>query len=412
MKKNTLSAIFITLFLLISCNNNAESEGAVIGSDNSQSKFLSSLVDLGNNFSKALMTFSEEVAKFLGLTKKVDAKTAKGAVGTQVAAIAEALMKLAKEFEAVAVKTLEAPEPKAGAVAKVEAVAGRLMELSKQVVGKIGDTDKVGTDDGTNLKKMDEAGAEVAKIASTIKSLVELIIPGGKIEAAGTKSKVADAGAGKGLANTPMALFVTDATGAKDGKAKAVYVATSTNGAKAAQAIVGKATGEGMLKAIAEATSGTEAIEIDKDSGDDKKPKKEDVEKVATAGAVSLAGGGIKLGKIDADAQDIDMDGVKAIEIDNDVFAAAVALRALSEKGKFNSADDKDAKNEVGEVAAQAVKKLLGEIASTIKSFVDKETKEIQKNIAAAKAAGPKEDDSTKADADKTAVGEKTNKTK
>ncbi|AWG43386.1 hypothetical protein CR532_05175 (plasmid) [Candidatus Borreliella tachyglossi] len=403
MKKNTLSAIFITLFLLISCNNNAESEGAVSGSDNSQSKFLSSLVDLGNNFSKALITFSEEVAKVLGLTKKIDAKATKGAVGTQVVAIAEALMKLAKEIEAVVAKTLGSPESKAGAVAKVEAVAGRLMELSKKVGGTIGDTGEL-VEDKEAGKKIEADGTEVKEIASAIKSFVELVFPDAK--RSDGKSKIV---AGEGLADTPMALFITDATEVKKAdEVKAMYVATSANGANAAQAIVGKATGEGILKAIAEATGGTQGIEIGKD-GEKDKVKKAEVEKVAGADAVSLAGGGIKLGKDVEAKKTIDMTEAKDVEIDNDVFAAAVTLRALSEKGKFNAIG---AKKEVGEVAAQAVKKFLGEIVSTIKSFVDKETKEVQKNIAAAKAAGSKEDDSTKVDADKTAVGEKTKKTK
>ncbi|WP_161555039.1 variable large family protein [Borrelia turcica] len=165
----------------------------------------------------------------------------------------------------------------------------------------------------------------------------------------------------KATASDAITLFANKGTG---GKAEATEAAGN-----AAATIVAKATGEGMLKAIADDATA--------------EPTK----------AVRLAGGyaaGAENGATSAADADITAvvgsDGVT--ELSDDIFAGAVALRAITKTGKFGAKGAADAQAAIGGAASAAVNKLLGALMYAIKSGVEKDIKKIQESIAKIKSDG------------------------
>ncbi|AYE37040.1 hypothetical protein DB313_05950 (plasmid) [Borrelia turcica IST7] len=77
-------------------------------------------------------------------------------------------------------------------------------------------------------------------------------------------------------------------------------------------------------------------------------------------------------------------------ELSDDVFAAAVALRAITKTGKFGAkgAAPAPATEAIGGAASGAVNKLLGALMYAIKSGVEKDIKKIQESIAKIKSDG------------------------
>ncbi|AYE37038.1 hypothetical protein DB313_05940 (plasmid) [Borrelia turcica IST7] len=215
-----------------------------------------------------------------------------------------------------------------------------------------------GAVDGPLAAAKDKIKEEAGKIAGAIKEIITLVLPDAKPGKA--KSAVVTT-AKKAAASDAITLF------ANKGTADATHAKATEAAGKAAATIVAKATGEGMLKAIA----------------DD-----------ATTKAVRLAGG--YAAKQASGATGTDDDDITAVvgetekELEDDIFAGAVALRAITKTGKFGAkgAAAAPATEAIGGAASAAVNKLLGALMYAIKSGVEKDIKKIQESIAKIKSDG------------------------
>ncbi|AYE37034.1 hypothetical protein DB313_05920 (plasmid) [Borrelia turcica IST7] len=165
--------------------------------------------------------------------------------------------------------------------------------------------------DGPDATAKDKIKGEAGKVAAAIKEIINLVLP----NAAKSTGKSA-------VVTTPKKAKAGDAITLFANKGSAGDTKATETAGKAATAIVAKATGEGMLKAIA----------------DD-----------ATTKAVRLAGGYEATANDGASANDdadieavVGGDGVT--ELEDDIFAGAVALRAITKTGKFGAKAEADAK--------------------------------------------------------------------
>ncbi|AYE37037.1 hypothetical protein DB313_05935 (plasmid) [Borrelia turcica IST7] len=166
---------------------------------------------------------------------------------------------------------------------------------------------------GPDATDKDTITGEAKAVAGAIKTIIDLVLPNAKL---GTAKSTVVTAAKQAKAGDAITLFANKGTA---GNTKA----TAAAGNKAVT-IVAKATGEGMLKAIA----------------DD-----------ATTKAVALAGGyaatandGATNGTDDADIEAIVGSSDTDKNLEDDIFSAAVALRAITKTGKFGAKAEADAK--------------------------------------------------------------------
>ncbi|AYE37032.1 hypothetical protein DB313_05910 (plasmid) [Borrelia turcica IST7] len=154
----------------------------------------------------------------------------------------------------------------------------------------------------------DTIKGEAKAVAGAIKTIIDLVLPNAKL---GEGKSAVVATAKQATAGDAITLFAN--AGSTGDHAKATAAA-----GKAAATIVAKATGEGMLKAIADDATTTKATTL-------------------AGGYAATANDG---------ASKADDDDIKAIvgssdtdkDLEDDIFSAAVALRAITKTGKFGAA--------------------------------------------------------------------------
>nr|WP_025444446.1 variable large family protein [Borrelia miyamotoi] len=148
MKRKTLSAIIMTLFLgLVSCNSSA-----TVAEESPQSRFLKSVISLGNDFLNLFTSFGDMVGGVLGFntnTKKSDVGSYFKKVHDTVEGIKTALEKIVSDMRSEGNPNAEATDT---AVKKlVSETLSKIIEGAKTASEAIGDaSDPIGNVAATN----------------------------------------------------------------------------------------------------------------------------------------------------------------------------------------------------------------------------------------------------------------------
>ncbi|ATQ19040.1 variable large family protein [Borrelia miyamotoi] len=323
-KRKTLSAIIMTLFLIIGCNNG--------GGEDPQKVFLTSIANLGKGFLDVFVTFGDMITGAFG----IKAETKKSEVGQYFTDIAETMESVKKKLQTEVAAN--------GNYEKVKTVVDKFITetLDKIASGaKEASIGAVGNDVIGNAKQNEDAvAADTSSVNALVKGIKEIVgvVLKGKGDATATKTADAEKkSVGKLL-------------GGKDNGG------TETQAA-AASASIGAITGADILQAIAssEKAAGEPTIEQAKNAAEIAIAKKEDNKELNTA-------------KKDA------------------VIAAGIALRAMAKDGKFaaKSNEEKSA-HAVNGVAASAVGKTLSTLIIAIRNTVDSGLRTINEALATVK---------------------------
>ncbi|UPA12790.1 variable large family protein (plasmid) [Borrelia venezuelensis] len=309
----------MTLFLLLSCGSGSTK------AEDSQSRFLKSVINLGNDFLNVFTSFGEMVEGILGFntnTKKSDIGVYFKKVHDTLSSTKTALEKIVTDMKSENNPNAEATDTAVKTL--VDNTLSKIIEGAKTVSEAIGDS----TDPITNIAQNASgvAGTEVDTLVKGIKDIVDIVLKDIGTADAGDDKKADDLGsrtanAGDGEAGK---LFGNAAI-ANDPKKSA---------ADAAKA-VGAVTGADILKAII------------KDGGDAAKFAKE------------LTG------------------NVSAIPRDATI-AGGIALRAMAKDGKFANGNANESKKVVEGAAVSAVIKALDTLTIAIRKTVDEGLKTVK----------------------------------
>ncbi|AHH04436.1 Variable outer membrane protein (plasmid) [Borrelia nietonii YOR] len=309
----------MTLFMvLVSCNSGGVAEDP-------QSKFLKSVIDLGNDFLNVFTSFGDIVSKVLGFS--TEAK--KSDVGAYFKTVQDTIQGTKDKLNKIVADMKREGNPNASATETavktlIDNTLDKIIEGAKTASDAIGITgdDLLGNVAATNAAGA--AGTEVDKLVKGIKAIVEVVLKDKGNADAGDDKKAEDgntartAAAGDGEAGK---LFTAGAGAAGDANnAKKV----AADAAKA----VGAVTGADILQAMI------------KDNGD--------AAKLATA---QNAGAAPKDGAI----------------------AGGIALRVMAKGGKFAgpSAAADDAVTAIKGAAISAVTKALDTLTIAIRKTID-----------------------------------------
>ncbi|UPA19197.1 variable large family protein (plasmid) [Borrelia puertoricensis] len=309
----------MTLFLLLSCGSGTTS------AEDSQSRFLKSVIGLGNDFLSVFTSLSDMVGGVLGF----NTTTKKSDVGNYFKTMHDTLSSTKTSLEKIVADMKSENNPNAAttetAVDKlVSETLDKIIQGSKTVSEAIGDA----SDLLANVADQNAgaAGTEVDKLVQGIKSLVDVVLKEKDNPEAGDDKKADDGNTARN--NNAAAdgeagkLFASDNAGDAANAKKSATDATKA---------VGAVTGADILKAMI------------KDNGDTVKLAKE------TTGSVTVA---------PKDA----------------TIAGGLALRAMAKNGKFagpsNNASVEAKKTVMGAVTS-SVTKVLGTLTIAIRNTID-----------------------------------------
>ncbi|WP_434757275.1 variable large family protein [Borrelia puertoricensis] len=328
MKRITLCALFLTLFLLLSCGSGSAS------AEDPKTTFLNSIANLGKGFLDVFTSLSDMITGAFG----IKADTKKSDIGNYFTSIETTMTSVKKKLQTEVAKN--------GNYSKIKSVVDTFITntLDKIAEGaKIAASGATGSDAIGNAVKdaQDAAPADktaVNSLVKGIKEIVEIVLKDNEGNA--------------------------DANGAKieDTERKSIGRLLSTNAnageekhAGAASASIGAVTGADILKAIAksgEAATGEIQIETAKNAAEIAAAKQEDQK------------------DLKADQKDA-------------VVAAGIALRAMAKGGKFASKNNEEkSANAVNGVVASAVGKTLSTLIIAIRNTVDSGLKSISAALA------------------------------
>nr|ALU64351.1 VlpC3 [Borrelia miyamotoi] len=317
-KRKTLSAMIMTLFLgLVSCNSSG-----TVAEESPQSRFLKSVISLGNDFLNVFTSFGDMVGGVLGVntnTKKSDVGIYFNKVHDTVKGTKTSLEKIISDMKTEGNPNAEA----AGAAVKtlIDNTLSKIIEGAKtasEAIGVVGN-DLLGNVGSTNVAGV---AGDIDKLVQGIKSIVDVVLKEGKHDA-GTEKKAdgltSRTNNGNGEAGK---LFASDNAGDASNAKKSAADASKA---------VGAVTGADILKAMVK--DGTEAA----------------------ANAAK------------ANAKDA-------------TIAGAIALRAMAKDGKFAgpSADAAEYAPEVKGAAISAVTKALDTLTIAIRNTIDLGLKEVK----------------------------------
>ncbi|WP_025407180.1 variable large family protein [Borrelia hermsii] len=310
--RKRISAIIMTLFMvLVSCNSGGVAEDP-------QSKFLKSVIDLGNDFLNVFTSFGDTVSKVLGFSTE----TKKSDVGAYFKTVQDTIQGTKDKLNKIVTDMKREGNPNASATETavktlIDNTLDKIIEGAKIASEAIGDdSDPIGNVAAAAAGGIPGVGIE--NLVKGIKAIVDVVLKGVGSADAGDDKKAENLtsrnndGAGKLFANAADA----------DPKKSA---------ADAAKA-VGAVTGADILQAISKGNEG-DAVKLAKHS--------------AAAGA--------EANKKDA------------------VIAGGIALRAMAKDGKFAgpNAADADAKKAVEGAAISAVTKALDTLTIAIRKTID-----------------------------------------
>nr|WP_247032752.1 variable large family protein [Borrelia venezuelensis] len=309
----------MTLFLLISCGSGSTK------AENPQSRFLKSVISLGNDFLNVFTSFADMVGGVLGF----NTTTKKSDVGNYFKTIEKSLTTTKTSLEKIVSDMKSENNPNA---ATAETAVKNLIDntLSKIIDGAKTASEAIGTTGDDLLGNIGAnnaagvAGTGVDKLVQGIKGIVEVVLKEGNAEAGndkkaedGSTARTANDGAGK--------LFASDNAGDAN--------AAKKSAADAAKA-VGAVTGADILKAIV---------------------------KNGSSSAVDAA---------KANAKDATIGG-------------AIALTAMAKGGKFAgpSAAAAEYAPAVKGAAISAVNKALNTLTIAIRETIDRGLKEVKDSM-------------------------------
>ncbi|WP_330730666.1 variable large family protein [Borrelia turicatae] len=328
MKRITLSALLMTLFLLLSCGSGSTKV------EDPKTTFLTSIANLGKGFLDVFVTFGDMVTGALG----INAETKKEDIGKYFTRIADTMNTVKDKLNAVVVENGNYSKLKSVVDTFITGTLDKIAEGAKIAAKGAEGNDSIGNVAEPNGGAGVAAGSDAVKsLSEGIGKIVDVVLKEGSAEA-GTDKKAEDGdtarnndGAGK--------LFANDNAGAAD--------AAKKSAADAAKA-VGAVTGADILQAM-----------------------------------VKNGGNAFKLAKNNA-AQVAGVAAPKDAEV-----AGGIALRAMAKDGKFansSAADDQGViANTVKGVAISAVTKALGTLTIAIRDTVDTGLKTINEALAAVK---------------------------
>ncbi|UPA12819.1 variable large family protein (plasmid) [Borrelia venezuelensis] len=313
----------MTLFLLLSCGSGSTK------AEDSQSRFLKSVISLGNDFLNVFTSLSDMVGGVLGF----NTNTKKSDVGNYFKTIEKSLTTTKTSLEKIVSDMKSENNPNASAVETavtnlVNTTLDKITQGAKTVSEAIGDAnDPLG-----NVAADNNGGVagDVDKLVQGIKLIVELVLKEGNPEAGDAKQAT---DLGNRVATAAGILFANNNAGAADAAKKSAADALKA---------VGAVTGADILQAIV------------KDNGDS-----------AMLAKHNAGNGDAGNGKKDA------------------VIAGGIALRAMAKGGKFAgpSAAAAEYAPAVKGAAISAVNKALNTLTIAIRETIDRGLKEVKDSM-------------------------------
>ncbi|WP_434757382.1 variable large family protein [Borrelia puertoricensis] len=335
MKRITLCALLMTLFLLLGCGSGSTKM------EDPKTTFLDSLVKIGHGFQEIFGFFGNAFGDALGLTA-VKSGDQRSKVGEHFKTIGDGLSTTKNKLKALSGEISGAKNANISTIDTVKSVIKDASDVFEQLIAaltKLIDIAKEAgnTDIGDVATDNNAVGADENSVKAIIDNVKEIIKAA---EKSGIKIHTGDAGnqIAAGAANAVESLARTGAA------------AAANSGPKLA-AEVAKADPWAMIDKIKDAKISTAALVQNNNNHE----------------AGSLAGGTIANGN---------NAGAKT----NADLAAAVALKAMTKNGKFAQ----PAANEAGAVkaaAVTAVNKVLGILDLIIRKAVSSELSKIRKAV-------------------------------
>ncbi|UPA19156.1 variable large family protein [Borrelia puertoricensis] len=254
MKRITLCALLITLFLLLSCGSGTTS------AEDSQGRFLKSVISLGNDFLNVFTSLSDMVGGVLGFnttTKKSDVENYFKTIEKSLTTTKTSLEKIVSDMKSEKNPNAEATDT---AVKKlVSEILNKIIEGAKTASEVIGDAgDPIGNVGANNAAGV--VGTEVDKLVKGIKDIVAVVLKEGNPEA-GTDKKAEDLSArtanGNGEAGKLFAANAGDDANAKKVAADAAKAVGAVTGADILKAMIKNGANSAVEAAKANAKDGT-----------------------------------------------------------------------------------------------------------------------------------------------------------
>ncbi|WP_330730664.1 variable large family protein [Borrelia turicatae] len=353
MKRITLSALLMTLFLLLGCGSGSAK------TEDPKTLFLTSIANLGKGFLDVFVTFSDMVTGALG----INAETKKEDIGKYFTDIANTMNTVKKKLNTVVAENGNYPKIKEVVVQFITNTLDKIAEGAKTAASGANDGAVIGGVVKSNAAENGPDAESVKNLVVGIKEIVDLVLKDGDGQADKTTPLEDD----KKNIGKLFGAKNSDANGGAEDK----HVA-------AASASIGAVTGADILKAIAVANA------------DAKKDGK--VSEATDAATLALAKG------TSDDNDDQLGDSAKK----DAIIAAGIVLRAMAKDGKFIVKDIAEKKTEADAakgVAASAVGKTLSTLIIAIRNTVDTGLKTISEALAAVKQEDKAVDSTTPADA-------------
>ncbi|WP_330730333.1 variable large family protein [Borrelia turicatae] len=342
MKRITLSALLMTLFLLLSCGSGSAK------AEDPKTLFLTSIANLGKGFLDVFTSFSDMITGAFG----IKADTKKSDIGQYFTSIETTMNTVKKKLNTVVAENGNYPKIKEVVDTFITGTLDKIAEGAKTAA--TGATTDVVI--GNAKQNEDAAPGETASVNSLvkgIKTIVGVVLKDNEGNAAATKTAEDDK---KDIGK----LFEKKDSG------------TETEAAKAS-ASIGAVTGADILQAIAK--SG--------ETADNNK----NIEDATDAASIAAA-------KKEDDKKEIKNDAKK-----DAVIAAGIALRAMAKNGKFAAKNEEKSAHAVNGAVASAVGKTLSTLIIAIRNTVDSGLKSINAALATVTQEDKSADSTTPADA-------------
>ncbi|AOW96281.1 variable large family protein [Borrelia miyamotoi] len=330
-KRKTLSAIIMTLFLIIGCNNG--------GGEDPQKVFLTSIANLGKGFLDVFVTFGDMVTGAFG----IKAETKKSDVGQYFTSIAETMESVKKKLQDEVAANGNYEKVKTVVEQFITGTLDKIAAGAKEAAKGATTDAAIGNATSTGHGATPANKESVVSLVKGMKTIVDVVLKD-KGDASATKTGDDKKDIGK--------LFTDDA-----GKADA----KEENIAKAA-ASIGAVTGADVLQAIVQSNENPTA---DSTNGIE---KAKDAAEIAIAPAVN------------------NKKEIKEVSAKKDaIIAAGIALRAMAKGGKFAANNDAKDADAVNGAAASAVGKTLSTLIIAVRNTVDSGLKKINEVLATVK---------------------------
>ncbi|UPA14167.1 variable large family protein (plasmid) [Borrelia turicatae 91E135] len=347
MKRITLSALLMTLFLLISCGSGQQPQAGKDGEAATGGRSLSEvLMEVGRSAENAFYSFLELLSDTLGFTVTKDTK--KSEVGDYFSSLGVKLEAAANDLEQVAVKATADVEKDDASKNPIRVAVDAAKTTLNTLKTHLDSLKGVGDDKVVGWAENDQQGIKPAddglnKLLNALQSIVK----------AATNAGVLAPKAG----NTTLTVNGVDN---KDGaKVLAIDKPEAAVGEKASL-IVSAVTGEEILASIVASKEGDQALGAAADG---------------TTTAMSFAKGGTK--------DNLNANTPKAAAV-----AGGIALRSLVKDGKLASHNDNSEKA-VQAAGVTAANKLLVAVEDVIKKTVKNVLKTAKEKIDEARVTKP-----------------------